>query len=259
MKYLRISRGHAACRLTADGSVLPCGTVHAADAEQTNPLQFYTGEQQQLLKATLQVDMALFDQSNSWFGNAREALGEDSDSWWESIIRPGLEGSYFLPNTQEIYGRVDVVQANTGGGLDAAASNANSVMSTTPAHRKRLCRLAFRATCSARSARTSSTSPSAASSTRWATVSLLYSYAGSGGDRGAYWIGNRRSAGEYAGIVRMKTGRLGVDLVWRTIHISSPMTPPNWAGPRSSTPSTTMPASAAASIPWIRTSTAGTA
>ncbi len=93
MKYLRTSRGHAAAASLLMAASFFAGTVHAADAEQTNPLQFYTGSNNSFAKATLQVEVGLFDQGNSWFGNAREALGEDSDSWWESLIRPGLEGS----------------------------------------------------------------------------------------------------------------------------------------------------------------------
>lgn len=212
MKYLRTSRGHAAAASLLMAASFLAGTVHAADAEQTNPLQFYTGSNNSYAKATLQVEVGLFDQGNSWFGNAREALGEDSDSWWESLIRPGLEGSYFLPNTQEIYGRVDAVQANTGGGLDAAASNAG--LGDVSDLRVENAYAGWR-----------SGNLFSSLGENFLDISfgrqqykvgdgfLLYSYAGSGGDRGAYWIGGRRAA-EYAGIVRMKTGGLNVDLVY---------------------------------------------
>ena len=43
MKYLRTSRGHAAAASLLMAASCLAGTVHAADAEQTNPLQFYTG------------------------------------------------------------------------------------------------------------------------------------------------------------------------------------------------------------------------
>ena len=184
----------------------------AAETEQSNPLQFYTSGDNSFVKATIQVEMALFDQSNSWFGKARENLGDDSDSWWESLVRPGLEANFVLPNSQELYGMVDAVQANTGGGLDAASSNAD--LGDVSDLRIENAYVGWR-----------SGNLFGSLGENFLDVSfgrqqykvgdgfLIYSEGGAGGERGAYWIGGRRAA-EYAGIVRMKTGPWAADLVY---------------------------------------------
>ena len=128
MKYRWISAGNAVAAALLMSATCMVGSTLAADTAEPaekNPLQFYTGSDNSFLKATIQVEMAVFDQSDSWFGKAKENLGDNSDSWFESLIRPGLEGSFFLPNSQELYGLVDAVQANTGSGVDAGGSNAD--------------------------------------------------------------------------------------------------------------------------------------
>ena len=44
------------------------------------------------LKGTIEVDLALFDQHNAWFGNPIPNIGVQTKSWQESYIRPGIEG-----------------------------------------------------------------------------------------------------------------------------------------------------------------------
>lgn len=212
MKYLRTSRGHAAAASLLLAASFLAGNVHAAATEKDNPLQFYTGSNNSFARATLLLELGFFDQGKSWFGKDRENLGEDSDSWWESVIRPGLEGSYFLPNTTEIYGRVDAVQANTFGGIDAAGSNAG--LGDVNDLRIENAYAGWRSGNIFHSLGEDFLDISfGRQQYKVGDGFLLYSYGGSGGDRGAYWIGDRRSA-EYAGIVRMKTGGLNVDLVY---------------------------------------------
>jgi hypothetical protein len=109
----------AACLVTA--LALPV-TAPAAEGA-TNPLRFDFGANGSYLQATLGVDYAYFSQHNSWYGADRQLFGTDIDSWSESLIRPGLEGHYILPGSQTLYGRIDAVQANTFGGVDAGGTN----------------------------------------------------------------------------------------------------------------------------------------
>jgi len=103
---------------------------HAAlpAAEETddgaNPLRFYHHADGSFLQATFGLDLAFFSQGNAWYGNDRGVLkGHTVGSWWESLIHPGLEGSYVLPNTQTLYARIDATLANTFGGIDAGGTN----------------------------------------------------------------------------------------------------------------------------------------
>ncbi len=192
--------------------VEPTEAVVAAPVEEKNPLRFYQGSNNSYLQATFQAELALFDQNNSWFGKAKENLGENSDSWWESTLRPGIEGSFFFTNDQEIYGRLDAVQANTGGGYDAAGSNVGLGDVTD-----------LRVENAYAGWRSGNMFPSLGKD--FLDISfgrqqyivgngfLFYNEEGAGGARGAYWIGGRRVA-EYAGIARLKTGNWSGNLVY---------------------------------------------
>lgn len=96
-----------------------------ATATDPNPLRFYQESSGSYLQATLGADYAYFSQHNAWYGADRARFGTKIDSWSESLIRPGLEGAYILPGSQTLYGRFDVVQANTFGGVDAGFTNAD--------------------------------------------------------------------------------------------------------------------------------------
>ena len=179
--------------------------------EHNNPLQFYTGTDGSYAKVTLETDVAVFAQSNSWFGNDVEVLGDTSGSWWESLVRPGLEFSYVLPCSQTVYAQFDMVQANTFGGNDAAGSNigySESSLRVDHAY-----------------AGWKSGSLFSSLGEDFLDISfgrqsyttgngfLLYSQGGSGFGRAAWWIGGRNSA-EYAGVVKMRSGNWAADLVY---------------------------------------------
>ena len=189
------------------------GNALAADAAPAaNPLQFYTGADNSFVKATLQAEAAVFTQSDSWYGKAKENIGGDSDSWFESTIRPGLEGTFFIPSSQSLYGKVDAVQANTAGGLDAGGSNPDgddvSDLRIVNAYGGWKSGKLF-----------------AGLDDDFLDVSfgrlqyiagngfLFWSEGGAGGERGAFWLGGRRSA-DLAGVVRMKTGGFSSDIVY---------------------------------------------
>jgi len=191
-------------------AVLMGGTVQAE--EQSNPLQFYTGENGSYAKVTLEADLAFFTQGHSWFGNSANVLGEKSDSWGESLVRPGLEVNFVLPDTQSIYGKIDAVQANTFAGLDAAGSNYGDedVSSLRVDH-------AYVGWKSGNLFDSLDEDFLDISFGRQEYVVgngfLFANQGGSGGKRAAFWIGGRDSA-DYAGIIKMKSGNWSGDLAY---------------------------------------------
>jgi hypothetical protein len=202
----------AACASVLLSVPLLTGNVMAADAEEANPLQFYTGANGSYAKVTLEADLGYFTQSDSWFGNSEGYLGEKSDSWWESLIRPGLDVSYTLPSTQTLYGQIDAVQANTFGGTDASGTNADD----GDVHDLRI----DHAYAGWRSGNLFSSlgedflDISFGRQRYTVGDGFLFTSEGQAGhNRAAYWIGGRNSA-DYAGIVRMKSGNWAGDLVY---------------------------------------------
>jgi hypothetical protein len=188
------------------------GNVQAEEAEQANPLQFYTGANGSYAKVTLEADLGFFTQSNSWFGSFEATNGEKSNSWWESLIRPGVDVNYVLPSTQTIYAQLDAVQANTFGGIDAGASNIGygDVDSLRVDH-------AYVGWKSGNLFSALGEDFLDVSFGRQKYVVgngfLFASQGGSGYGRAAFWIGGRNSA-DYAGIVKMKSGNWSGDLVY---------------------------------------------
>ncbi|MDR2550416.1 MAG: alginate export family protein [Desulfobulbus sp.] len=185
----------------------------AAEEEPANPLRFYESDNGSYLQATLGLDFAFFSQGNAWYGNDRGVLdGQRVDSWSESLIRPGLEGHYVLPNTQSLYGRIDVVQANTFGGIDADATNAGmgdvSWLGIDNAY------AGWRSGTLFGSLGEDFLDISFGRQTyTTGTGFLFYSEGCSGFRRAAYYLGSRRSA-DYAAIVRMKSGAWSGDLFY---------------------------------------------
>jgi hypothetical protein len=193
-------------------AMLVPGSIYAADQEKTNPLQFYTGDNGSYAKVTLEADLGFFTQDNSWFGNSEAFLGKKSDSWWETLVRPGLDVSFTLPSTQTIYGQIDAVQANTFGGVDAAGTNVDD----EDINDLRIDR-AFAGWRSGNLFGSLGDDFLDVSFGRQRYVVgdgfLFGSESYAGFNRAAYWIGGRNTA-DYAGIVRMKSGAWSSDLVY---------------------------------------------
>lgn len=202
----------AACASLLLSATLMAGNAQADDAEQTSPLQFYTGENGSYAKVTLEANLGFFTQDNSWFGKSEDNLGKKSDSWWESLIRPGLEASFTLPSTQTLYGRIDAVQANTFGGIDAGGTNVE--YGDVDDLRIDNAYAGWRSGNLFSSLGEDFLDISFGRQRYVLGDGFLFSNEGYAGyNRAAYWIGGRNSA-EYAGIIRMKSGNWSGDLVY---------------------------------------------
>lgn len=197
------------------------GTTRA-DEVPDNPLRFYqSSDGKSHLQLTLGMDVAFFSEDDAWYGNDRGAIGAEIDTWWESLIRPGLEGKVVLPNTQTFYGRIDAVQANTFGGIDAAGTNVSQG--------------------DVRSLRIDKAYAGWRSGNLFAslgedfldlsfgrqiymagTLFLFGSEGGAGGKRAAYYLGGRRSA-DFTAIAKFKTGPWSGDLFFFDNDSPSPI------------------------------------
>ena len=194
-------------------AVLTLPAALPAAEEPANPLRFYKDHKGSYLQLTLGLDLAFFSQSNAWYGNDKGVLGGQTvGSWTESVIRPGLEGRYVLPNSQSLYGRIDLVQANTFGGIDAAGTSVGmgdvNWLGIDNAY------AGWRSGNLFGSLGEDFLDISFGRQTYTAgTGFLLYSQGSSGFRRAAYYLGGRNSA-DYAAIVRMKSGPWAADLFY---------------------------------------------
>ena len=188
------------------------GRASAADPGDNNPLGIWKGSNNSHLKGTFMAEVAYFDQSDSWFGEAEQNLGAASDDWWESVIHTGIEGSHFIRNGSEMYGRLSGILANTDD-IDAAGSNVGHGDDVSD----------FRAEDAYLGWRSGDLFSSLGkdfldiSFGRQQYVAgngfIFYDQSGNGGNRGAFWIG-RRHAANYAGIIRLKYDQLKSDLIY---------------------------------------------
>lgn len=188
------------------------GYAFAADSEDTNPLSIWKGSNNSHLKGTFKAEVAYFDQGSSWFGKDEENLGARSNDWWESVIHPGIEGSYFIQHGGELYGRLSGILASTDD-IDAAGSNVGRGDDVSD----------FRAEDAYLGWRSGDLFSSLGkdflefSFGRQQYIAgngfLFYNQSGNGGNRGAFWIGERHAA-SYAGIVRLKYDQLKSELIY---------------------------------------------
>ena len=207
----------------------PCvdGAVHAEDAdgaailtpkdkeaaEAANPLRFYKGANGSYLQATFQADVAFFSQNNNSFGNDIGFIGGVSNSWGESLVRPGLEGSYTFTKYQKFYGRIDAVQANTFNGIDATGTNLAYGESVNDL-RIGNSYAGWRSGMVFDSLGEDFLDISFGRQQYIAGSGFLFHTEGqSGYNRAAWYLGGRRLA-DYAGIVRMKSGGWSGDLFY---------------------------------------------
>jgi len=185
------------------------GETASKDADR---MLLWQGENKSNLRATFKAQAAYFNQGNAWFGKDRENLGAESQDWWESAVTPGVEGSYFLPDSAEIYGRVSAVMASTDD-IDAAGSNVS--------HGTDASDIQFEdAYAGWRSGDTFSSLGKDFLDISFGrqqyvagTGFILHSESSNGKNRGGYWIGERHAA-KYAGIVRLNTGNWKSDLIY---------------------------------------------
>lgn len=178
--------------------------------ENPNPLRFYKQDNGSYLQVTLGLDYAYFSQHNAWYGVDKSRFGTEIDSWSESLIRPGLEGTYFLPSSQSLYGRIDIVQANTFGGVDAGFTNAElgdvSWLGIDKAY------LGWRSGRLFGSLGDDFLDLSFGRQIYSTGTAFLFgSEGGAGFRRAAYYLGGRKSA-DWAAIARMKSGPWSGDL-----------------------------------------------
>jgi len=193
------------------GGAILTGLSFAEESADKNPLRFWEGQNKSYLQATFSAQAAYFSQNNSWFGEAEANLGEDSDDWWESAVRPGIEGSYFFDEAGEVYGRFDAVQANT---QDTDAGGSNNGQGNNSKIRVEESYLGWR-----------SGNLFSSLGKDFLDLSfgrqqyvvgngfLLYNQSGNGDRRGGFWIGDRHAA-QYSGIARLRTGGWAGDLVY---------------------------------------------
>jgi hypothetical protein len=187
------------------------GYAFAEDSDDANPLRFYKGQNGSYLQGTIKAELAYFNQNDSWFGKSEENLGEKSDWWMEGVIRPGIEGSYFLESVGEMYGRVDAVQANTQR-IDGAGSNVGP--DDVSKIRMEDAYIGWRSGNLFSSLGKDFLDISFGRQRYVAgTGFLFFSESSNGGERGAFWIGERKAA-DYAGIIRLNLEQLKTDLVY---------------------------------------------
>ena len=195
---------------------LAAGPALAEDAEATeetekSPLTIWEGDNGSLLKGTFKAAAAYFMQDNAWFGNAKGNLGARSGSWWETYIHPGIEGSYFLENSSELYGRVSAVFASTNE-IDAAGSNIpwGNVTST----RFEDAYAGWRSGDLFSSLGKDFLDVSVGRQQYVAGNGFLFfNQSSNGQNRGAFWMGERQAA-KFSGIVKLKTDNWKADLIY---------------------------------------------
>lgn len=218
MKYMKAPLT-ATCATLLAAATLLAGSALAADEEKPGPLQFYTGQNGSYAKATIEAGLGFFGQGDSWFGNSAhpDNLGEKSDSWWESIIRPGLDAKFVLPNSQSFYGKFDAVQANTFGGVDAGGTNIPPGWVDDEDVNDLRIDNAFAGWRSGNLFSSLGEDFLDLSFGRQRYILgdgfLIGSQGYAGFNRAAFWIGGRNTA-DYAAIARMKSGNWTSDLVY---------------------------------------------
>jgi len=176
-----------------------------------SPWTIWSGPRNSYLRGTLKAEIAYFDQDNSWFGEPEANLGRNSTDWWEAVVHPGVDGTYFLEDGGQFYARFSFLNSSTDG-VDAAGSNLPRSKDSShtsvedafvgwrsgnlfPALGKDFLDISF-----------------GSQQYKAGTGFLFYDEGSDGGNRGGYWIGERHNA-EYAGIAKVKWHGLTADLV----------------------------------------------
>ncbi len=110
------------------GLTLCAGMGTTAKAADSNPLQFWTGPNGSYIKAQISGTYAVFDNSNSWFGQSTTLFGLHEKFYEEGQVKPQVVFNYgCLPNGQSIYGSVGMAITSTFGGVDGGGTNVTYV------------------------------------------------------------------------------------------------------------------------------------
>ena len=182
-------------------ALLVLGHAAAAGAE-TDLTLWRDGDSH--LTPTLQIDSALFAESNAWFGESRDNAGDHVGYWGEFGVVPGLEGQLSLGRSGTLHGRVSGVYTTTQFGLDAAGSNFDdrhpSAFTLEDAY------VGWKSGDLFPSLGKDAIDLSVGSQSYQAGTGFLFQDGSTdGGERGGYWLGLRK-AFRFTGIARLKTG-----------------------------------------------------
>ena len=179
-----------------------------------SPLGIWEGPRKSYLRGTLKAEGGYFDSSNAWFGNDNGNIGESTNSWYEWVVHPGVEGSYHFEDSGEVYGRFSFVNGNTQD-IDAAGSNVGRGDDGDTSHTA-----VENAYLGWRSGDLFSSLGKDFLDVSFGMQQyvvgngfLFYSQSSNGQGRGAYWSGERKAA-EYAGIAKVNYGQFNGNLVY---------------------------------------------
>jgi hypothetical protein len=182
------------------------------DHGQKSPMEVWRGSNESVIRMTLSTQAIYAAQDASWFGQSEENLGESSSSWWETGIKAGAVGNYFMDRGDEFYAKLNFVATSTHE-IDAAGSNVGEGDASEV--------WAERAYVGWRSG------------TLWSDTLgkdfldisvgrrqyvagngfLFFSQSSNGGERGGYWLGLRQAA-DLAAIARFNYQDLAADFIY---------------------------------------------
>ncbi|GAA5189217.1 hypothetical protein [Ferrimonas gelatinilytica] len=175
-------------------------------------LSIWKNDEGSFFTGTLKAITGYFGQNNSWYGRSEENLGGRSSGWWEWVVHPGLETKFVFNGGSEFYGRLSGVGA-TSSGLDAGGSNLDSD-NTGSDMRVEDAYIGWRSGSLFADIDENFLDISVGRQSYAAgTGFLFYSQSSNGGDRGAYWIGERHAA-DFSALVRFTVGGFQGDLIY---------------------------------------------
>lgn len=166
-----------------------------------------------LLKATAELQTAVFHEIHPWWGKAEEIVGAEGDDWFELALEPGLEGQLALGSGLGVlFGRVSGLLTLTTGGVDAAGSNLDPRNPTHLALEDAY--LGWRSGDAFPWLGEDAIQLSFGSQPYHVGSGLLFQTAATnGGPRGAFWLAPR-SAFALAGIARLETHGVSGEVVF---------------------------------------------
>lgn len=136
----------------------------------------------------LHAQTAVFSDSNAWFGEPKTNVASSPTSWWEGVVEPGIKANYTMPNSSSLYGEYSYSFAKTIGDDPSGLTNDPDSGMTEQAY------IGWRSGNAIGSLDEDAIDISGGRlDYKLGTGFLLYTGSGSGGGRGAYWIGTRHT------------------------------------------------------------------